>query len=223
MEVSAFADDLAVWHTGRRVEECRRRLQEASDRVEEWSEEWLMKVSVGKCAVKLFSKDKRDQAMGGLEVRLKGEVVQKDPAPCFLGVIFDNEFTFHKQVEKVVKKAENGVKLLRRLAGKTWGWSKNLLRLTYMATIRAGLLYGSPAWAPWVSDSVWGKVERVQLEAARVIGGTLRSAPKEAVLAEADLCEVKVVAEGRVFGWRRRRSASERKKETLGGSGVRER
>ena len=196
VKVSAFADDLAVWHTGRTVEECRRRLQEASDRVAEWSEEWLMKVSVGKCAVKLFSKDKRDQEMRGLEVRLRGEEVQKDPTPGFLGVIYDTEFTFQKQVEKVVRKAEAGVKLLRRLAGKAWGWSRSLLRLTYMATVRAGILYGSPAWAPWVSESVWAKVERAQLEAARVIGGTLRSAPKEAVLAEADLCEVRTVAEG---------------------------
>lgn len=39
-------------------------------------------------------------------------------------------------------------------------------------------------------------MERVQQEAARVVGGTLRSAPREAVLAETGLCEVKAVAEG---------------------------
>ena len=57
------------------------------------------------------------------------------------------------------------------------------------------MLYASAAWAPWVSSTVWGAIERVQLEAARVVGGTLRSAPKEAVLAEAGLCTVRRVAE----------------------------
>lgn len=116
-----------------------------------------MKLSVQRCSVKLFSKDRRDQEMRGLEVRLLGEEVKKDPTPCFLGVIFDSNFTFHKQVEKAVKRAESGVKRLRNLAGRDWGWSRGLLRLTYLGTVRAGLLYSSPDWAPWVSDSVRGR------------------------------------------------------------------
>ena len=86
------------------------------------------------------------------------------------GVSFDPEFTFHKQVEKVVRKAEGGIKLLRRLAGRDWGWNRDLQRITYMAIVRAGLLYGSPAWAPWGADSVWQKVERVQMENLRAGG-----------------------------------------------------
>lgn len=43
---------------------------------------------------------------------------------------------------------------------------------------------------------MWEKVERVQLEAARVVSGALRSAPRESVLVEAGLCAVKRVAEG---------------------------
>ena len=43
---------------------------------------------------------------------------------------------------------------------------------------------------------MWEKVERVELEAACVVSGALKSAPREAVLAEAGLCEVKRVAEG---------------------------
>lgn len=50
-------------------------------------------------------------------------------------------------------------------------------------------------WASWESGTLWGGVERVQLEAARLVGGTLRNAPREAVLAEAGLCELKKVAE----------------------------
>ena len=34
---------------------------------------------------------------------------------CFLGMLFDTDFTSQKQVEKVVRKVENWVKLLRRV------------------------------------------------------------------------------------------------------------
>ena len=44
-----------------------------------------------------------------------------------------------------------------------------------MALVRSVLLYGSAAWAPWVSSTLWQSVERVQLAAARVVGGTLRT------------------------------------------------
>ena len=196
VQVSAFADDLAVWSTSRTVGEGRRRLQQASDVVMKWSEEWLMRVSVEKCSVTVFSTDRRDKEMAGLEVVIAGREVRKEQFPCFLGVIYDTGFTFREQVEKVVRKAKGGVRLLRRLAGRDWGWAKGLLRTTCVALVRAVMLYGSAAWAPWVTKSVWEKVERVQLEAARVVGGTLRSAPREAVLVEAGLCPVKTVAEG---------------------------
>ena len=52
--VSAFADDLAVWATGKGVEEGRRRVQSAMDVVAEWCREWLMTVSVDKCSATLF-------------------------------------------------------------------------------------------------------------------------------------------------------------------------
>ena len=193
--VSAFADDLAVWATGKGVEEGRQRVQRASDIVSEWCREWLMTVSVGKCSVTLFSNDRRDCEMNELSVRMNGCELRREKSPCFLGVTYDVGFTFRGHVDRVVSKAAAGTRLLRCLAGSDWGWCSRLLRTTYVALVRSVLLYGSAAWAPWVSKSVWSMIERVQLDAARVIGGTLRSAPSESVLSEAGLCEVRRVAE----------------------------
>ena len=195
VEVSAFADDLAVWKVAGQMEECREGVQRAATIVEDWCERWLMKLSVGKCTVTLFSLDPRDKEMRGMEVTMEGQQLLKEKTPRFLGVEFDVGLTFRGQVEKVVKKGEAGVRLMRCLAGKDWGWRKDLLKATYTALVRSVLTYGAAAWAPWVAKSVWEKVERVQMEAARVIGGTLRSAPREAVLEEAGLKEVRREAE----------------------------
>ena len=133
--------------------------------------------------------------MMALKVCLNGVELKREKTPRFLGVTYDVGFTFRQHVERVVAKAETGVRLLRCLAGSDWGWGKGLLRTTYIALVRSVLLYGSAAWGPWVSKAVWGAIERVQLAAARIVGGTLKSAPSEAVLLEADLCEVRRVAE----------------------------
>lgn len=95
-EVNAFTEGLIVWHMGRTMEECRKRLQEASDKMVEWSEEWLIRVSsVGKCGFKLFSKVQRDQSMRRLEIRLQGEVVKKDPTLHTLLLVGDFRHRIH--------------------------------------------------------------------------------------------------------------------------------
>ena len=128
-------------------------------------------------------------------MRLDGCELRREKSPCFLGVRNDVGFTFREQMDRVVSKAAAGTRLLRCLAASDWGWCRGLLRTTYVALVRSVLLYGSAAWVPWVSSKMWMAAERAQLAAARVVGGTLRSAPREAVLAEAGLCEVRRVAE----------------------------
>ena len=196
VQVSAFADDIAVWHTAKAVETCKEKAQWATEVVERWSEKWLMKLSKDKCTVSLLSNDRKDRNSQGLEVHIGGQVMKKEESPCFLGVVYEANMTFGKQVDRVTAKAKTGVKLLRRLAGRDWGWKKELLRITSMALIESTLLYASAAWGPWVARTSWEKLERVQLEAARIVGGTLKSAPREAVLAEAGLTELKRKAEG---------------------------
>ena len=65
--------------------------------------------------------------------------MQKEQFPCFLGVVFDASLTFRRQVDKVVQKAEKGVRLLRRLAGSDWGWGKSNSRVTSLAGVRTGV------------------------------------------------------------------------------------
>jgi len=48
--VSGFADDLAVWVKGE-LEESKRKMQWAVDRVWSWSKECMMVVAVEKCSV----------------------------------------------------------------------------------------------------------------------------------------------------------------------------
>ena len=199
VKVSGFADDMAAWVSGRGVDECVEKIQRAAGKVEEWSKKWLMVVSLEKCSVTLFSKDVRDSNMEGLRVEMEGKLLKVDKHPTFLGVTYDGKLVFSEQCNKVVEKAKRRVNLLRALAGRDWGWNRELLKTTYVTNVRAVLLYGAVAWTPWLSRVQWEKLEAVQREAARVITGLMASSPGEAVLEEAGLSELEWVAKGR---WR---------------------
>jgi len=194
VHVSAFADDLAVWCSNKSVRTCSERLQRACDVVVSWCDEWMMKLAANKCSVSLFSMSQRDASMSELRVCLFGEEVAREKRPCFLGVTFDSKLVFQAHVDGVVAKARKRLNVLRKLAGCAWGWGKGLMRNTYVALVRSVLLYGVCAWGPWLSESGWLRLERVQYEAGRIICGMLRSAPCEAVLVESGLVELRKLA-----------------------------
>ena len=61
------------------------------------------------------------------------------------------------------------------------------MRTVYIATQHNVAEYSVAAWTTWLSSSNIEKLERTQLQAARVISHHVRSTPTEAVLHEADL------------------------------------
>ena len=50
VKVSAFADDLAVWQSGRDIVKLVEGVQRGADTVSGWCKEWLMQISVKKCS-----------------------------------------------------------------------------------------------------------------------------------------------------------------------------
>ena len=168
VEVSGFADDLAVWCSGAKLEELEQKLQGAVSTVKEWAEKWLMRVNITKCSATIYSKDPVD-ANRRSTLSWGSELLKTEKTPTFLGVTFDGRLNFVTHCENIRKKARGRLRLLRCLAGVEWGWRKGLLRSTYTALIKAVLLYASAAWGPWLSETQWEKLEMVQREAARII------------------------------------------------------
>jgi hypothetical protein len=186
VRVSIFADDLAVWARAKSVEEAADSVQVAASQIERWSERWLMQLSPSKCEVGVFSMDAAD-ATAQPEIWVGGARLKVVAHPTFLGVTFDRRLTFQEHASRVIEKARKRVRMLRAVSGTDWGFSRELLRATYTAMMRSLLEYEAPAWAPWLSETMWQKLEVVQNEAARVIAGATSTSQTEAVLEEAGL------------------------------------
>ena len=65
---------------------------------------------------------------------------------------------------------------MRKLAGTSWGADTKVLKRLYIGRVRPVLEYGTSAWST-TSKTNYGKVQRVQNSAARIITGALRSTP----------------------------------------------
>ena len=80
--MNAFADDLAVWQSGRDIPKLVEDVQWAADTVSGWCKEWLMQISVNKCSVSLFSLSaKHARESGGQSGSESAGSPQGDQAP----------------------------------------------------------------------------------------------------------------------------------------------
>jgi len=123
-----------VWHVDRNVAVCSERLQGACDIVVQWCEDWLIKLTAGKCSVMLFSINAKDADMSGLRVCLNGCNVARVRSPCFLEVTFDSRL-IQVHVGRVVEKARVRLNALRKLAGSDWGLEKDLMKSPYVVLV----------------------------------------------------------------------------------------
>jgi len=189
VRVSMFADDLAVWCSDRDKERARQKVQRAVNVIADWSQKWMLKLNVAKCETMLFSMDAAE-AEYKPSIEINGEECTKVKLATFLGVTYDRRLCFNEHVKRVTEKAKKRINIMRAVASQEWGFDQELLKSTYIAMCRSVIEYGLVAWYPWISKTDREKIEKVQLEAARVITGLVVSSPKEAVLLEADLNEI---------------------------------
>jgi len=186
VRVSMFADDLAIWASHKYKEEATRMVQRAVNAIAGWSERWLMTLNVEKCEVALFTLDNNELDYKP-EIKINDKQFTFNHYPTFLGVTYDRRLAFTEHIRRTCEKVRKRISILRAVAGTDWGFDKKILKTTYTSLCRSILEYGAPAWMPWTSKTDMETIEKVQLEAARVITGLTKSTPTEALLIEAEL------------------------------------
>ena len=105
--------------------------------------------------------------------------------PKYLGVTLDPQLLMNRQAARVQVEAKRRVGALRALAGTTWGCSKATLRMVYCGYVRGAMEYAADSIFAFLKKTAKEGLERVQLDAARVITGCTRDSKAEVVLWEA--------------------------------------
>uniref|UniRef100_A0A1I8ITE6 RNase H domain-containing protein n=1 Tax=Macrostomum lignano TaxID=282301 RepID=A0A1I8ITE6_9PLAT len=97
-----FADDLATWTSGNKMERLMEVQAEAAAQVESWSDRWLLPLAAGKCSLTCFSTQKQEVEPLEHDVRLGGRPLTWCREPRFLGLTYDRRLTFKMHLNGVI-------------------------------------------------------------------------------------------------------------------------
>ena len=110
--------------------------------------------------------------------------------PKILGVKFDTHFTFSPHAREVARSCTDRLKVMKALAGTSWGQDSKTLLITYKALVRSKLDYAAPVWAPNVKPSPLARLQSIQNSALRIASGALKMSSADHLHSEAKMLMV---------------------------------
>ncbi len=112
------------------------------------------------------------------------------PLPKLRGVALDRALCFEQHIASITAKTAGRCRVLNSLTSKQWGWRKDQISKIYKALYLRVMMYGAPAWQPWLSATRLEQLERCQNRAVRVITAQLQTTPVETLRREAGVCSM---------------------------------
>ena len=192
VQVSLYADDIALWVGSPTIGEASRKVQAALRILEEWAHRWKLPVNAEKSEAAAFALGTNAEALANPTLQLNGQILRCTATPKLLGMTFDRRMTFRAHVERIALKMTDRLQQLRCLAGRWWGCCARDLRTVYLAYIRSVADYCGACYLPAASESTIRQFEVIQRKAARIITGCVASTPVGALEREANLMPLRL-------------------------------
>ena len=142
-----------------------------------WAKQWLVKLNPEKTEIMYFS-----TRSSPVDLYFSADNIKMKPVDAYklLGVTFSADGKWFKHINNVVVKASRQIAVLRKIKFKV---SRNFSESIYMTFIRPLLEYACEVWDGCaVADD--GRLEQLQLEAARIVTGLTAYASLSSLYAE---------------------------------------
>ena len=147
------------------------RLQEATNSLSSWAQDWCVKINKTKSFTTLFTLTTKSKSM---QIMLDDTELQHTDSATYLGITFDKRQTWKTHISRAEAKARRKLALLRKLAETQWGAAEIVLRKVYIGTIRPHLEYGSTTLSSASKSEIY-TLDKVQNQALRLITGSMKS------------------------------------------------
>ena len=127
---SLYADDSAVWRSGRNLTFIFSELQKQINAISKWCNKWGFKINEDKTVVMIFTR-KSVTKYSNLGIKINGKTLNIVDKVKFLGLIFDSRLTWKEHIQHLVNKSKAKINLLRSLTGQKWEACKRSLLTIY--------------------------------------------------------------------------------------------
>ena len=138
-----YADDLVLWSTEEYATTAKVRLQEATNILSSWAQDWCVKINKTSSTT-IFTLSTKSKPM---IIMLDDTELQHTDSATYFGITFDKRQNWKTHISRAEAKARRKLALLRKLAGTQWGAAETVLRNVYIGTIR-------PHPGVWINNTV---------------------------------------------------------------------
>ncbi len=157
-----YADDNKIMAVVNNTED-RDNFQNDINSLNEWCNEWLIKLNLDKCKIMHIGKNNNQYEYntmnGKLNQILKTTTLERD-----IGVNISNDLKWEHHIKLIVNKANSKLGLL----AKTFRYkNKQLIKSLYCTFVRPLLEFAVPVWCPYLEKDI-SKLEKVQHRATKL-------------------------------------------------------
>ena len=173
VHLSLFAEDIAIWTESSDINHGIIVLQHSLKELEIWSKKWGFKFSINKTKAMIFSHKKFENHFN---LKINNHDIEFVNQFKFLGLIFENRFTWNEHVNYIEAYCNKRINLLKFVSGSKWGANRSNLYKLYTALILSKLDYGCEFFYS-TSQQNRLKLDRIQYKCLRLCTGAFKSTP----------------------------------------------
>lgn len=172
-----FADDTSIGHTAHDIDSLKTQVNIDLQYLNDWSTKWQIRFNPNKTDIMIFDIRGRDHdaifTFGNTRINTVNSHMH-------LGVVFSSDCRWTKHIDKLIESASKQLNILRKLKYKL---TRPYLEKIYLVFIRPVLEYASEVWdnCGFINCD---RLEKVQLEAARIVTGLPAFASRESLYSE---------------------------------------
>ena len=161
-----FADDAKIFKYIKNENDVL--LQEACNRIQDWSDKWLLKLNVNKCMVLSLNRDDRIHAFK-YKLKSKTDLIELGSVNTMkdLGVLVDSELSFREHIAEKINKANSMLGIIKR---NFRHMNKDTFCMLYKSLVRSHLEYASSVWSPYKKYLI-KDIKGVQRRATKLVEG----------------------------------------------------
>ncbi|KAK3082452.1 hypothetical protein FSP39_012409 [Pinctada imbricata] len=158
-----FADDTSLLHAAKRINDIERTLNSDLDKINEWSNKWLINFNPSKTEVLLISNRETEN----IALDFGGTALQKSNTHKHLGITFSSDGKWSTHIKNLCDAAYKKINVLNKLK---YVLSRKSLDKIYNTFILPTLEYASEVW-DGCSEGDSYKLEKIHHQAARIVTG----------------------------------------------------
>ena len=166
-----FADDSAIYTSGKSFMETKCALQSSVYDAGRWSEKNNLPINITKTKCMLIATEGNLNRVAleerTLSLELNGTILEQVPNTLYLGLQLDDKLRWEAHVQKLCRNVSSKLAVLNRLRKVL---NKTLLRKQYISCIQPSIDYAVSVWGS-CSEQTKVLICRLQRKAARIITG----------------------------------------------------